>query len=80
MTDTEILREQVKESINNADAKSLKMVQAILEIDQADDEDWWDELPREVQSMLNAAIKEGEEGKGITHEQMVEKYAQWFKK
>jgi len=80
MTDTEILREQVKESLDHADTKSLKIVQAILEIEQADDEDWWDQLPPEVQSMLNAAIKEGEEGKGITHEEMVEKYAQWFKK
>jgi len=80
MTDTEILREQVKEYIDNADAKSLKIVQAILEIEQADDEDWWDELPHEVQTMLNAAIKEGEEGKGITHEEMIEKYPQWFKK
>jgi len=80
MSDAEMLREKVKEYVDHADVKSLKIVQAILEMEQADDQDWWDELPREVQSMLNTAIKEGEEGNGITHEQMVEKYSQWFKK
>jgi hypothetical protein len=78
MSETELLREQVKEYINNADAKALRIVQAILEIEQ--EEDWWDELPGEVQTMLNAAIREDEEGKGIPHAHMVEKYSKWFKK
>jgi hypothetical protein len=78
MTDTEILRKQVREYVEHADNKSLRIVQAILEIEQ--EEDWWDELPEEVQHMLDAAIKQGEEGKGISHEQMIEKYSKWFKK
>ena len=78
MTDTEALREQIKEYVDNADARSLKIVRAILEIDQEDD--WWDDLPSDVQNMINASIKDGDEGKGIPHEQMVEKYSKWFKK
>ena len=79
MTATEVLRKQVKQSIDKADDKSLRRVQAILEVDQ-EEEDWWDELPREVQVSLKRALKESEEGKGIPHEQMLEKYSKWFKK
>lgn len=78
MTDTEVLREHVKQYIDRADEKSLRLVQAILEIEE--EEDWWDELPDEVRNMLEASIKDGDEGKGITHEEMMKKYSQWFKK
>lgn len=78
MTETEILREQVKQYVEHADNKSLRIVQAILEIEQ--EEDWWEELPAEVQQMLEAAIKEGDEGKGISNDQMMEKHSKWFKK
>ena len=79
MTSTELLRKQVKQSIDKADVRSLRMVQAILDVDQ-EEEDWWDELPREVQASLEMALKESEEGKGIPHEQMLKKYSKWFKK
>ena len=79
MTATELLRKQVKQSIDKADGRSLRRIQAILEVDQ-EEEDWWDELPREVKASLEKALKESEEGKGIPHEQMLEKYSKWFKK
>ena len=78
MTATEALRKQIKRSIDKADDKSLRRVQAILEVDQ--EGDWWDELPDEVQGSIERALKESEQGKGISHEQMVQKYSKWFKK
>ncbi len=79
MTATDVLRKQIKQSIDKADDKSLRRVQAILEVDQ-EEEDWWDELPHEVQQSLERALKESEEGKGIPHSQMMEKYSKWFRK
>ena len=79
MTATEILRKQIKRSIDKADDKSLRRVQAILEVDQ-EEEDWWDALPSEIQQSLERALKESEEGKGIPHAQMMEKYSKWFRK
>ena len=73
MTATEVLRKKVKQYIDKADDKSLRRVQAILEVDQ-EETDWWDE------ASLERALKESEEGKGIPHAQMVEKYSKWFKK
>jgi hypothetical protein len=79
MTATEVLRKQIKQSIDKADDRSLRRIQAILEVDQ-EEEEWWDDLPREIQASLERALKESEEGKGISHEQMLAKYSQWFKK
>lgn len=78
MSVTEVLREQVKQSIDRADEKSLRMVQALLEIEQEDD--WWDTLPDEVTNMLEASMKDGDDGKGISHEEMMKKNSQWFRK
>ncbi len=61
------------------------MVKAILEIEVEDieeviDEEDWDDLPEELRSLLEAGIKESEEGGGMPYEQFKEKYSQWFKK
>lgn len=43
MTTNEALRKQVKKYVDKADEKTLRGVNAILEIDQQSD--FWDELP-----------------------------------
>jgi len=74
MTATEVLREEVKHYIEQADDKSLRMVKAILEIEQEADideesmeEENWDDLPKELQVLLTEAVKECEEGKVTPH-------------
>ena len=77
MTTTEALRKEVKQYVNKADDKSLRMVKAILKIEQeeeVEEEDWSDHLPVQVQNMIDKSIKDGEEGKGISHEKMMEKH------
>jgi hypothetical protein len=82
MSATEILREDVRELIDHAGDKTLRMVKVILEKEQGGDfeEDWWDELPDELQELIEMSLKESEEGRGIPHEEMAEKYSRWFKK
>ncbi len=85
MTATQALRKEVKRYIDKADDKSLRMVKAILEIEQEEDEsameeENWDDLPRELQLAIDKGIKEGEEGKGISYELFKEQHRQWFKK
>jgi hypothetical protein len=43
MTATELLRTSIKKQIDIADKKSLKIIQAVLSINE--ETDWWDELP-----------------------------------
>ena len=84
MTATEALREEVKEYIDHADDKSLRMVKAILEIEQEDEssleEENFDDLPKALQIMIDKGIKDGEEGNVISYEKVKEKYSQWFGK
>lgn len=78
MDTTEALRKQVKKYIAVADEKSLRMVQAILEIEQ--EQDWWDTMPDNVRKSVELAIKESDEGNVVPHEEVMKMYRQWLKK
>ena len=71
MTDIKDLRRRVKKIIDTADDTTVKMVHAMLEVKL--ENDWWDELPP-------SARKEIDTGKGISHEQIMKTYPQWFTK
>ena len=78
MKKAEKLRKEVLELIDKADDKSLRIVKAILKIEQeeeAEEGDWWDELPVQIQNMIDKSIKDGDDGKGISHEEMMEKHS-----
>lgn len=77
-TTADALRKQVQKYVARADEKSLRMVQAILEIEQ--DEDWWDSMPDNVRKSVETAIKESDEGKTVPHEEVMKMYKQWLKK
>lgn len=77
MSNAEI-RKKVKKYIDEADDHVVKMVYSLLEADREDD--WWDDLPKEVQKSIDKAIKELDEGKGIPHEEVMKKYKKWFTK
>jgi len=84
MTATEALRKEVKQYIDQADDRSLRIVKAILKKEQEEEEDIededWDKLPREFQILLEEAIKETDAGGGMLYEEVVAKYPQWFGK
>lgn len=42
--------------------------------------DWWNELPKEVQNSILKAEKELKSGKGIPHEEVMKKYSKWLTK
>lgn len=72
MSATEQLRNSIKQYIDQADEKVLRMVQAILEIEQQ--YDFWDDLPEAVQNDVEEALKQSEKGMGKTHEEVLKKY------
>jgi len=78
MTSIEMLREEVKEYIQHADEKTVKMVHAMLETDV--ENDWWDRMPDAVRTDVEAAIKEADEGKLIPHEEAKKRYQKWLTK
>jgi predicted transcriptional regulator len=70
------MRKEVKQYIDAADEKVVKMVHAMLEAQQ--EEDWWDELPLEVRGEIDEALADLDKGKGIPHEEVMKKYKKWF--
>jgi len=88
MSATEVLREDVKELIDHAGDELLRKVKAMLEVEIEEDldeknmeEENWDDLPEELQAMIDRGIKQADEGGGMPHEEVVAKYyPQWFTK
>ncbi len=76
MEEAKDLRKAVIEYIQNADEKVVKMVHAMLEADA--EEELWDEMPDDVKADVEAALQESERGEGMSHEEVKEKYSQWF--
>lgn len=78
MTAIQTLRKQVKTQIDGADSKSLRMVKAILEIEQEDD--FWDQLPDRIKADVEEAKKESERGEGVTTNEVMKRYEKWLSK
>jgi predicted transcriptional regulator len=72
------LRKKVKEYVDKADNKTLKMVHAMLEAEK-DYEDW-DSIPAALQQSIEKSLEEAKEGKLIPHEEVAKKYSKWFSK
>jgi hypothetical protein len=70
------MRKKTKKMLDKADDRMVKMVYAMLEADKEDD--WWDDLPKEVQDSIDKAIAELDAGKGIPHDVVMKKYKKWF--
>ena len=86
MSTIELLRNEAKQYIDEADEKAVKMVIAMLEVnaeeyDDDEDADWWKNLPDDVKAEVEEAIKEADEGKGlIPHEEVRKTYLKWLSK
>ena len=73
---TEILRKTVKKQIDTADEKSLKIIQAVLDV--REEHDWWDDLSDAARYSIEQGLKEADEGKLTPHKEVMKKYKKWM--
>jgi predicted transcriptional regulator len=78
MSNTSVLRKEVKKYVDKADDRTLKIVHAMLEAEQ--DYDNWDELPAPLKASISRGLKQADKGEVIPHEEVVKKYKKWFTK
>jgi predicted transcriptional regulator len=78
MAPTDLLRKQVKKYIDSADDKTVQMVYALLEAENK--YDFWDELPENVKTDIDEAIKQADAGELFSHEEVMAKYKKWLTK
>ena len=76
MAPTNLLREQVKKYIDDADDKTVQMVYAMLEAENH--YDFWDELPDEVKSEIDRSIRQADAGQLLSHDEVMAKYKKWL--
>jgi predicted transcriptional regulator len=76
MTATELLRNSIKKQIDIADEKSLKIIQAVLSINE--ETDWWDELSPNAKSSIEQGLKDAKEGKLTPHADVMKNYKKWL--
>lgn len=77
MTSNSVLRKQVKQFVEEADEKTLRIIYNLFETQK---DDWWSVISEEHKSAINQAIAEANQGKVIPHSEMVKKYRKWLKK
>ena len=72
------LRSEIKKSIDSADEKVLRVVYHILEIEN--ENDWWDDLPKEVQQSIDKGVKQANKGQIISHDAFLKRNKKWLPK
>jgi len=78
MNSVTALRRDVKKYIETADTRVVKMVHAMLAADK--ETDLWDELTPAVKADVKIALKQSEQGKGKSHQDVMKKYKKWTTK
>jgi predicted transcriptional regulator len=78
MKELTVLRKKTKKYIDRADAKTVKMIHAMLEVEQQSD--WWDELTEAEKASINKGLKDVEAGRVTPHEIVMKKYQKWLLK
>ncbi len=78
MKGVDTLRREVKKYIDTADEKTIKMIHAMLEVEQ--ENDWWDDLGDEAQKSIERGLKDADAGKTSPHETVMKKYRKWLSK
>jgi hypothetical protein len=73
-----LMRQEVKQYIDNADVKVVKMMHAMLEVDA--NNDWWDAMPNEIRKTVEKSILESEKGNVTPHPEIKKRYQKWIVK
>ena len=77
MMNTIELRKNLHKAIDLADNKLLKMLKAIIESYQSEEEDWWFTLSKEEQEEIKEGLQQYENGEVVSHEEAMKIFDKW---
>ncbi len=78
MNEVSVLREQVKQFVEEASDKELEMVYHLLKATKTTS-DWWDEITPAHQEVIDKGIQQLDNGEGVSHIEVMKKYSKWLK-
>ena len=77
MEDIVALRAYVKQQIDKADEKTLRMMQAMLDVAEGD---WWEHISEAEKASIERGLQQAANGQTISHEEAMKKLDKWFTK
>lgn len=82
MSDAEVkaLKQEIKKGMDKASVKTLRILYHILEIENEEEDDWWDDLPEHVLKAIDEGLEDIKKGNVITHEEFLKRNKRWLKK
>ena len=78
MKEVSVLRKEAKKFIDKAGDKTVKMIHAMLEVDQQTD--WWDDLSEDAKASIEKGVDDVKKGKVKPHAEVMKKYQKWLSK
>lgn len=63
------IRQRIHEYVDRADERFLTLVNGMIDADK--EQDWWDDLNPNLQTSINKALTQSEQGKGRPHEEVM---------
>ncbi len=78
MNEVSVLREQVKQFVDEASEKELEMVYHLFEATKTTS-DWWDEITPAHKEAIDNGIQQLDNGEGVSHNDVMKKYNKWLK-
>jgi predicted transcriptional regulator len=73
-----VLRKQVKDLVDKADEKTLRIIYNLFEMNKQDD--WWNEISKQQKTEIKEAVAEADKGKVVPHSEMEKLYRKWLRK
>ena len=70
--ETQEIKARLIKKIEMADENELKQLESIFNSLEKEEEDWFNELPIPIQELLKESIKQADEGKTFSHEEVRE--------
>ncbi|MBJ7429329.1 MAG: hypothetical protein JHD28_10300 [Bacteroidia bacterium] len=62
------------------DSNNLQLINHIKAIFDTEQDNWFDELPNEIQNSVNIGLKQSENNEGISHKEAMIAIEEWLKK
>ncbi len=82
-TEKKEIRKEVKQYIDHADDRMLRVIHAMLEADQQEamiaGDEWLEEISNEEKTAIERGLKQLDNGEGIPHQEAI-KHLKWFPK
>ena len=77
MNEVSVLRDQVKQFVEEASEKELEIIYHLFEA--STNNDWWDEISPAHKEAIDKGIHQLDNGEGVSHTEIMKKYSKWLR-